>query len=94
MKSISLLLEDDEMMLLRSQVRMMELLLPETNETIDSFINKILEATNDLSPEWKKDIGKMQRAMRRVKETVQFTIFMNHFSNIEKLLIQELDKEK
>lgn len=81
-------------MLLRMQVRMLELMLPETNEQIDSFIKKILEATDDLNPEWKKEIGKTQRAMRRVKTTTEYSQFMGSLKVIEKLLIEEMQKEK
>lgn len=94
MKAINLLLEEDEIMLLRMQVRMMELMLPETNEQIDAFIKKILEATDELDSEWKKEIGKTQRAMRRVKETFQYAEFMGSLKVIEKLLVKEISKEK
>lgn len=94
MKAIQLFFEDDEIMILRGQARMMQLMLPESNEQIDTYIHKILEATDDLNPEWKKEIGKMQRAIRRIKVTPEYAKFMSELGIIEKLLAKEISKEK
>lgn len=93
MKAVQLMLEEDEVMFLRMQARMMELMLPETNEQIDSYIRKILEATADLDKDWRKEIAKMQRAMRRVKTMPEYDEFMEKYKVIEKLLIIEMQKE-
>lgn len=94
MKSINLLLEEDEILLLRGQIRMIQIMLPETNEQIESYAKKILDATNDISEDSRKEIGKMQRAMRRVKETFQYAEFMSSYQVLEKILIREIEKEE
>jgi hypothetical protein len=94
MKSINLLLEEDEILLMRMQVRMMEIMLPETNEQIDAYIAKILDATNDVSQNTRNEIGKIQRAMRRVKGTPQYVEFMATYKVVEKMLIKEMEKEE
>jgi len=94
MKSITLLLEQDEVMTLRMLARMMQLMTPESNEQLDRFVNKILDATNDLNPEWRKEIGKMQRALRKIKTTPEYAEFQVKMKVIEKMMVKEMQKEE
>jgi len=94
MKAITLILDDDEIMFMRMQARMIRIMMPETNEQIESYMKKILDATSDISDDSKKEIGIMQRAMRRVREMPEYKEFMNNFKIVEKLLIAEMEKEK
>lgn len=94
MKPIYLLLEDDEIFILRSQVRFMQIFAPETDELLNSFTKKILEATNnEISEDWRKEIGKMQRALRRIKQTPFFEEFMVSMNELQKKLMEEMLKE-
>lgn len=94
MKQINLLLEDDEIVLLRGGVRMFEFFNPEENELIDTYRKKILEATNDVGFDVKKQIGIMQRAMRRIRTTSEFKEFHTHLKILEKMLVVEMQKEE
>jgi hypothetical protein len=93
MKQVVLLMEEDEIMILRSQARMMELMMPETNEMIDSYIKKILDATDHINPEWKKEIAKMQRAVRIVKQTPEYVDFMEKVNIIQNKIAEEISKQ-
>lgn len=95
MKAVTLLLEDDEIFILRSGVRMLKIMLPEeaSHELVDSYCKKILEATGGLSDDYMNEIGKMQRAMRRLKQMPAFQQFINSYKDIEKLLVEEMMKE-
>lgn len=93
MKAINLLLEEDEIMLLRMQIRLMQIMLPESNEQVDGFIKKILDATAEAGEDTRKDIAKMQRAMRRIKETPFFEELTSVIKQLEKILIEEMEKE-
>jgi hypothetical protein len=95
MKQVVLLMEQDEIMVLRMQARMMELMMPETNEMVDNFIKKILDSTNDLiSPEYRKEIGKMQRAIRIVKTTQEYGEFMDKMNVLQKIIAKEMQKQE
>ncbi|GEM_PF-6579164 len=94
MQQITLLLEDDEIALLRGGVRMFEFFNPEENELIDTYRKKILEATNDVGFDVKKQIGIMQRAMRRIRITPEFSELQSHFKILESMLATEMQKEE
>jgi hypothetical protein len=92
---LSVILEDDEATLLRASLRMMQMLNMDELQTelISNYVNKMLEATASLSQEWKKEIGKMQRAMRRLPEEYkgEFLAAINMFNQ---RLIGEMMKER
>lgn len=95
MKPIYLLLEDDEIFILRSQVRFMQIFAPDGNdELLKSFTQKILQATStEISEDWRKEIGKMQRALRKIKETPFYSDFMVMMEELQKKLMEEMLKE-
>lgn len=93
MMTVQLTLEDHEVMIMRSQARMMQIFMPESTEEIDRYIAKILDATSEIGSDWRKDIGKMQRAARRAKETLAYSVFLAAMNNLEKQLAIEMQKE-
>lgn len=95
MKAVNLLLEDDEIMILRSGARLLPIMMPEMaeHELVQNYCKKILEATAGIGQDWKKEIGKMQRAMRRLQGTPDFQRFIDQYKLIETLLVQEMTKE-
>ena len=95
MKEVVFLMEQDEIMIMRSQARMMELMLPESNEVVDAYIKKILDGTDGfLSPEYRKEIGKMQRAIRIVKGTPEYVDFIEKMEIMQKLIQKEIQKQE
>lgn len=92
MREIKLLLEEEEIMLMRMQARMTALIVPDMDELVDAYIRKVLEATDDLNPELKKEIGRMQRALKRIKETAEYNEFIRHMKQLEILLVKEMEK--
>ena len=93
MKEINLLLEDDEILFMRLQARILPIMIPETTEQVDSYVKKVLDATSDISQDSRKEIGKIQRAMRRVKKMPQYGEFMDRYKVIENLLIKYIERE-
>lgn len=95
MKEVVILMEQDEIMIMRSQARMMQLMMPETNEMIEAYIKKILEATNELiSQEWREEIGKMQRAIKIVKKTPEYEDFMVQMNILQGKIADEMKKQE
>lgn len=95
MKQVVFLMEQDEIMVMRMQARMMELMMPETNEMVDAYIKKILDGTDGLiSEEYRKEIGKMQRAIRIVKLTPEYEEFMGKLNILQEVIAVEIKKQE
>jgi hypothetical protein len=93
MKNINLILDDQEILLLRMQARLMPILLPEMDEMTSSFCDKVLSATVDCPDDARREIGKAQRAFRAVKQTQQYAEFMRAYSVVMGLVQEEMDKD-
>lgn len=98
MKEVNLILEDDEIFLLRGQVRMLQLFVPDMaegggEELINSFSKKILEATGNIDSDYRKEIGKMQRAMRKIKATPFYPLLLSTMQTLQTMMVQEIQKE-
>lgn len=98
MKAVNLLLEDDEIFLLRGQVRMMQLFVSDMaegggEELIQSFSKKILEATGNIDGDYRKEIGKMQRAIRKIKETPFYPLLLSTMQTLQTMMVKEMEKE-
>ena len=93
MKHVELLLEEDEIMLLRASVRMIPFFSPEENELLEGYVRKILSATSILGEDYMHEIGKMQRAMRKIRATDEFSELMNHFAIMQKMIVEEMSLE-
>lgn len=95
MKQVVFLMEDDEILVMRMQARMMELMMPETNEMVDNYIKKILDGTDEhISDEYRKEIGKMQRAIRIVKQKPEYVDFMEQMEILQKVIAVEMKKQE
>ena len=94
MREISLLLEEDEIFLMRAQARMFQVMSIEENDLIDSYMAKVLQATESLGQDWRKEIGKMQRAMRRIRATPLFAELQIKLADLQKALVEEMQKEE
>lgn len=98
MKVITLMLEDDEQFIIRSFIKQLEIMAPDIGagdyEPLQNLSRKIVEATQDLSQEWKNDIGRMQKAARAVRGTPQYVEFLAANEILTKLIIEEMKKLK
>ena len=94
MKEVCMLLEEDEILILRSQARMIGLLVPDAPEQVDVYVKKVLDATSDASSKTKHEIGKMQRAMRKIQKTLHYTEFKISFEKIQNMMAEEMAKEE
>ena len=62
-------------------------------ELIEGFIKKVLDATSDLDQDYKKEIGKMQRATRKIKESPFYPMFITCMQTFQSLLVKEIENE-
>lgn len=58
------------------------------------FVQKILSSTDELSGDYKKEIGEMQRAMRKIKESPFYSLLMSTMQTLHIILLEEMEKEK
>lgn len=98
MTPITLILEDDEMFYLRGFMRQMELMLPDIDNSGDetalhTLMKKIIEATVNVSPEWRREIGKMQRAIRKVRGTPEYAEMLGAMQALTNKMQEEIAKE-
>lgn len=56
-------------------------------------MKKILEATTDINQDYRKEIGKMQRAMRAIKETPFYPLLLTTMEALGKMMQEEMKKE-
>lgn len=100
MNHIQLFLEDDELLLLRSSVKLIQMFDLDmdqgSKELTDSYCTKISDATNMLSPEWRKEIGNTQRAIRALPQEVKDRFkseIMRYMSELQ-IMMEKQRKEK
>lgn len=98
MTPITLILEDDEMFYLRGFMRQMELLLPDMADSRDetafhTLMKKVIDATVDVSPEWRREIGKMQRAIRKIRGTPEYAEMLGAMQVLTNKMQEEMAKE-
>jgi len=53
-----------------------------------------LSSTDELSGDYKKEIGEMQRAMRKIKESPFYSLLMSTMQTLHIILLEEMEKEK
>ncbi|MEQ1888351.1 MAG: hypothetical protein ABL951_04115 [Alphaproteobacteria bacterium] len=95
MQEINLLLESDEIGFLRLNARMMALFNPEGNEMVEQFITKVLSATDEfVSDEQRKEIGKLQRAIKSIRNKPLWPMLIAIMKELEMAMIEEMKKEE
>lgn len=93
MKQITILMDESEILILRGQVRMLQIMDIDESELMASYTQKILQATEDIDFDTRKEIGKLQRAMRRIKASAAFPFILTFMKSFGELIQDELNKE-